>query len=328
MKLTISSAFLILFTIVLSGCFSDAPRDNPFDPQNPKSGIELSGTVFTFYAPHQGIGNARVLLLPGNIVTVTNSNGQFRFNDLKSGAYTLISTADGFATDSLTMQLNVSTSQAIFLNALPYFKQIRLTTRHISRWFPPPQDIFSLQFEVTADDNDGTGDIEKIWFIIDGINYSDTLQQVSPGSDTFKGSISEFDLPVNTLHELIGKPFLFFMKDIPGTTVTSEKQFLTRIIDETPVVTSPVGLATIGSFPITFRWNRVTSLLFPFTYSIEIFSINLGLIVDKIENVPADSGTLNYNGPLDNGDYFWVVDIVDELGNISSSKEGSFRVQQ
>ncbi|MFQ5583198.1 MAG: hypothetical protein ACE5GL_02030, partial [Calditrichia bacterium] len=113
-----------------------------------------------------------------------------------------------------------------------------------------------------------------------------------------------------------------------GARVTSEKQFLTRIIDETPVVTSPVGLATIGSFPITFRWNRVTNLLFPFTYSIEIYSINLGLIVDKIENIPPDSGSLNYNGPLDNGDYFWVVDIVDELGNISSSKEGSFRVQQ
>ncbi|MFQ5584899.1 MAG: carboxypeptidase-like regulatory domain-containing protein, partial [Calditrichia bacterium] len=208
-----TSAFFLFITIVLSGCFSDAPRDNPFDPQNSNGGLELSGTVFTFYAPHQSIGNAMVSLLPGNIVTLTNSNGRFRFNDLKSGSYTLISTADGFTTDSLTMYLTVSTSQDIFLNALPYFKQIQLTTHHIARWFPP-QDNYSLQIQVTADDNDGTGDIESLWYSIESISYSDTLQQISPGSDTFRGTVSEFDLPVPTLHTIIGKPFLFSVKDI------------------------------------------------------------------------------------------------------------------
>ena len=317
----------IFFTMIFIECISDASRNNPLDPQNPNSSVELSGTVFTLYPPHQPIENARVIINPGNIILITNSEGQFTFSNIKPGAYKLLGSAEGFSKDSIQIEISNTTSKDFFLNGLPYFKQIHLTTQHISRWFPSG-DIFSMQIEVIANDGDGAGDIDKIWYELENHSFTDTLTQVTPGSENFRGIASEFELPLNNLHELIGKPITFFIKDLPGEIVISDNHFLSRIIDETPQLISPVGLAIINTFPIILEWRRVTNLQYPFSYRIEILSIDLGLKVDEIENIQASESTIQYNNTLDNGDYFWVLYIVDEFGNNSSSKEGSFRVQQ
>jgi hypothetical protein len=318
--------FIFLGLIFLK-CISDAPRNNPLDPQNPNGGVELSGTVSTFYVPHQPIGNARVVLNPGNIILLTNQQGQFTFSNIKPGIYSLFSTAVGFAKDSLQIEISNTTSTNFFLNGLPYFKEARLVTQHISRWFPSG-DVFSMQIEVIANDRDGEGDLDKIWYELESFSFADTLIQVTPGSENFRGIASEFDLPLNNLHELIGKPITLFIKDFPGDTIVSENHFLSRIIDETPQLVSPVSLAIINTFPILLEWQRVTNLQYPFSYRIEIFSIDLGLRVDVIENIPASESNFQYTNILGNGDYFWVLYILDEYGNSSSSKEGSFRMQQ
>jgi hypothetical protein len=224
--------------------------------------------------------------------------------------------------------VNVTTNTEVnfVLDSLPYFSDIRITTSHVSHWFPP-EDVYSLQFQATGIDGDGVGDISKVWYEIENPVYTDSLQQLAPGSNIFRGQVIAQNLPVMTLHELIGKPFWFFIKDIPGYTSVSSPQFISRIIEDTPQLISPTGLVIISSFPITFKWTAINTIPFPFSLRIEIYSIDLGLRVEEINNIESTTNEFIYSTPLSNGDYYWILYIVDEYGNRSSSKESSFRIQ-
>jgi len=308
--------------ILILNCFSDAPRDNPLDPAN---GISLSGRVSRFYS-NNAIANATVRLNPGNQISVTNGTGNYQFPDISPGAYNLTIVTDGYAADSAEINIENSTELNFALDSLPHFRNISLTTSHITHWFPP-DDIYSMQVETVGQDGDGNGDIESVWLKIDQYNFSDTLQQTAPGSNIFRGQISAPELPINNLNELIGKPFRFFIKDLPGFTNSSLPQYISRIIEETPQLISPVGLTIISSDTINFKWQAIIDIHFPFAQKIEIYSVDLGLKVDEMSNINSDASEYLYTKPFSNGDYYWVLYIVDEFGNRSGSKEGSFRVQ-
>lgn len=314
--------FITIGILLISGCLSDARRDNPLDPAN---GISLSGGVKRLYS-NNGLPNAIVRLKPGNLVSVTDNAGIYRFSGISPGTHTLTVSADGFSSD--TSEINIENNMEVnfLLDSLPRFQNISVFTTHITHWFPP-DDIYSVVMEAAGYDGDGTGDIKDVWFRIEQINFSDTLQRVAPGSNTFRGQAVASSLPVINLQELIGKPFSFFIADIPGNRSESSPHFISRIIEETPQLISPVGLAVISSLPITFRWQAITNIPFPFTQKIEIYSIGLGLKVDEMSSIGSNISEYVYSKPLSNGDYYWVLYIVDELGNQSGSKEGSFRVQ-
>lgn len=313
----------VVFAIVLIlNCFSDAPRDNPLDPAN---GVSFSGTVRRIYS-NDVLQNASVRLSPGNRISITNSNGRYQFSDIAPGSYKALVFADGFSSDTAEVNIEKNIEINFSLDSLPYFRNVFLTTSHITHWFPP-DDTYSIVLEATGYDGDGTGDIKVVWYGIESINFSDTLQRVAPGSNIFRGQAVATSLPLTNLHELIGKPFRFFIEDIPGKATESSPHFITRIIEETPQLISPVSLAIISSFPITFKWQPVTNVQFTFTQRIEIYSIGLGLKVDEMSSIASNMSEYIYSSPLSNGDYYWVLYIMDELGNQSGSKEGSFRVQ-
>lgn len=265
-------------------------------------------------------------LTPGNRISITNQNGLYQFSKVQPGLYQLNVFADGFSINTAEVNVTTNTEVNFALDSLPYFGDITITTSHISHWFPP-EDVYSVQFQATGIDGDGIGDISKVWYEIEDPSYLDTLQQLSPGSNIFRGQAIAQNLPVITLHELIGKPFRFFIEDIPGYLNVSSSQFISRIIDDTPQLISPTGLVTISSFPITFKWTTINTIPFPFTLRIEIYSIDLGLRVEEINNIESIANEFSYSTPLSNGDYYWVLYIVDEYGNRSSSKESSFRIQ-
>jgi len=317
--------FLIKITlgiILILNCFPDAPRDNPLDPAN---GISLSGSVNRLYS-NNALPNATIRLKPGNRISITNGNGIYQFSDISPGNYSLIVSMDGFSSDTAEINIEKNIEVNFSLDSLPNFQNISVTTTHITHWFPP-DDIYTVVLEAAGYDGDGTGDIKDVWYRIEQINFSDTLQRVAPGSNIFRGQAVASSLPVINLHELIGKPFMFFIEDIPGNNSVSSPHFISRIIEETPQLASPVGLAIISSFPITFRWQAITNIQFPFTQKIEIYSIGLGLKVDEMSSIGSNMSEYIYSTPLSNGDYYWILYIVDELGNQSGSKEGSFRVQ-
>jgi len=266
------------------------------------------------------------MLTPGNLVTIADDAGNFRFSNVLPGSYLLISNAPGFLTDSISLNLQADTTVVFHMDALPFFKKITLTTHHVSRFFPP-DDLYSLKIEAEVDDNDGVNDIQLVIYQIEQQNFQDTLMPTTtPGLFSIQRSAGDF--PTRSIHRLVGYPFQFIVLDSPGAQVKSLPQYISRIIETIPELTEPISLATISSFPIFFRWQPVF-LPYKFTFKIEIYRIDFGIpsLIFGQSGIPENATEFQYDIQLTAGDYFWVLYIVDEFGNSSRSREGAFRVQ-
>jgi hypothetical protein len=308
-----------------SACIEDASHDNPLDPANGSAKLQLSGQVLTLYHPRVAIPQATVLIQPGNLVVLSDTDGLFRFNNLETGNYTLICQASGYRLDSATVNIQANSNHTFLLDGLPLFEQISIKAHHRSRWFPL-EEIYFIEFESMVNDPDGIGDIQSVICEIPSMNYSDTLQaEIEAGK--FSSILFDSDLPVSSVHQLIGREIYFVVEDDFGTKTISDAKFLTRIIEQTPQLLSPIELQSIDSFPINFQWERI-SVPYPATLKIEIFQINLGIAfkADEIEEIAINDKNYIYSENLNPGDYFWTINIVDEFGNSSSSREGTFKI--
>ncbi|MFZ0389169.1 MAG: hypothetical protein WAN36_01835, partial [Calditrichia bacterium] len=153
-KFILRGVFLLAL-LFLSGCWSDAPRDNPLQSNSAET-YSFQGTVHTYY-PHQPrslLSGASVLLKPENRISVTGPEGTFGFKQLPAGSYTAIAAAAGFAADTLKFDLPGTSTHSFFLDGLPYFKDLSIESRHVSRLFPV-EDLYYLELHLTASDTDG-----------------------------------------------------------------------------------------------------------------------------------------------------------------------------
>ncbi len=316
--------FIIAF-LALS-CLPDAERDNPLDNNNPGTYLRLDGIIYTYYPPYHVIKNAIIYMQPGSHVVMSDHNGAYCFEKVLAGNYTLTCQADSFEVDTVQVEISANTSHNFNLNGLPEISNISLTTHHLLRWYPP-EDIYYLELSATVDDKDGTGDINFVHYQIPSENFCDTLQQGATAGE-FNKQLLEGDMPAQSIQSLTGKEFIFYVCDKPGATVSSANHFLTRIIEKTPVLVSPVYMQHVQSPPINLKWEEV-SLPYNFTYKIELFiknEINQFIKFDEIEKISADSTSFSYEPSLDAGDYYWILSIIDEFNNSSCSKEGGFVV--
>ncbi|MCB0281351.1 MAG: carboxypeptidase regulatory-like domain-containing protein [Calditrichaeota bacterium] len=317
---------LILF-LYLTSCLDDVAHDNPIDPDNKNQGLQLKGKVQTLYAPVAPIPNAVLSIQQLNKNIFSAPDGTFEFNNLEPGNYVILCSAPGYNTDSIEINLGSHSNINFNLDGLPYFERISLSTHHITRFFPV-DDFFNITLEAKVNDTDGVSDIHKVFFEIPEFSASDTLP-ASLIAGEFRMTLSVSDLPVNTIHSLIGRAFFLSVMDDAGIIVKSGEQFLTRIIDETPIVTFPQNLTTVVADTINFEW-QVVRLPFWFTHTIEIYQINFGLLsfVTEINNIGATETSYIFANNLPNGDYVWILIVEDEFGNTSSSKEGTFNVSK
>lgn len=325
MKIIYSLIFILLY--LLLNCFSDAPRDNPLDTGNNMPKYQLNGFVQTYYPnlTNSFLRNARITLVPSNEFSISDADGYFFFNNLSPGTYVIYCQATGFVEDSMEIKIENNKQVNFRLDGLPYFKNISISTHHISRWFPV-DDLYFLQFAVAAGDTDGVEELDIAEFEIADYSIRDTLDQsVTAGKFDFTFFLNDYGIA--SLHQLIGKPFMFYIKDNFGATQASDKQYINRIIEETPVLLAPVELTVIQSIPFNIQWERIF-LPYPFTLKIEIFRIvsGLNIKVAEIPNISGELDTYSYGNVLSPGDYFWTLYIKDEFGNESRSKEGSFRI--
>lgn len=316
----IANIFGIMFVVLFHGCSSDAPRDNPLDPVN---GIRIEGRVERYYE-NTAIREAKLLLKPTNKIALTTAEGSYAIDQISPGSYTLVCQADGFSPDSVELNIQQSTTANFKLNGLPYFRNISLTTHHISS-FSTPNDSFYVLLNVAADDHDNRSDVKMVWYRIDDFGFADTLFEENPQEKSFSGELDIRDLGIASLQQLEGKPFTFFVEDLPAGVTVSNQYFITRIIDITPTGQAPLNVAV--SPPLNFEWDGL-SLPFTFSFEIEVRKINFSFftLVGEVNNIPASDTTATFSNPLEQGEYFWVLYIVDEFGNRSRSLENPFIV--
>ncbi len=323
-------AFFSFFWLVWAlGCLGDAPRDNPLDPANSPNTATLSGQVLTLYPPREPLAGVTLALFPEGRLTRSDNNGQFQFQDLKTGSYTLTASLNGFAADTQLVSLQSNQFVSLFLDALPVVDSVSLTTHHAARSFPP-SDLYQYNLMAYVSDSDGLQDIALVWYEVSGHQFLDTLvlkSAMGSRQGLFSIQRTASQLPGGSLHQLAGQPFQIHITDVAGNTVTTDPVFISRIIETIPTIDSPAGLSTVTQFPVDLLWQPVI-LPFSFHWRIELHRVNLGLptLLNTYEPIPADSTRFTLTTPLSSGDYLWVLFIVDNLGNTSRSREGVFRV--
>ena len=313
----------IMFVFIWCGCTSDAPRDNPLDSTN---GMQVTGKVERLY-DNTGIKNAMLLLKPTTKSTISAADGTFTIENVSPGSYTLVCQAEGFAPDSIVMDIQQSRTASFRLNGLPFFRSISVTTNHISS-FSAPNDSFFVLVNAAADDLDNRGDVKLVRYTMDAFSFADTLFETNSQEKIFSSELTAGDLGISSIQQLSGKPFVFYVEDLPGGVSASQEVFTTRIIERTPVGKEPQNVAISGQGPINFKWLPV-SQPYPFTFDIEIRRINFSffILIGEIQNIPAADTTASFSGNLSQGEYFWTLFITDEYGNRSRSLENPFIVQ-
>ncbi len=316
--------------ITISGCFDPAERDNPLDPgstgYNPQG--KIRGYIGAYYVPQQPVAGATVSLYPSGKSQFSGTDGSFEFNGLPAGQYKLKATQTGYRSDSVEITVNNDIQEIqLQLNAIPVIKKITLQTHHISRWWPS-DDLYYLQIATEIEDADGANEIDSAWAEVPVDGSSFPLARVDLNG-IFTTSIVSQELSLPSLYHLQGRPIIARCRDFVGNQALSEKVYITRIIEQVPELIFPTGLANINTGPIIFKWETLY-LKFPFTLKIEIFQITLGVYnkIYEFSDLPSNANEFKFSQALDEGDYFWVLYIIDEYDDSSRSKEGAFRIIQ
>jgi hypothetical protein len=319
-------AFLLAgLSLLVSGCVPDASHDNPLDPDSrafSNSGT-LSGNVLSFYQPYAGISGALVTIQPSGIAGVTNSAGAFSVSGVPAGSARIIVSRSGYLTDTVDTKAVVGSESKvdIHLDALPVVGTCQVVTRKIDQWWP--HAVFSALVSGTLTDPDGLGDIAGATLQVDTMKFAMTYV---PDQQLYQVSIDAATLPQGSLEWLVGKPLTITARDRIGASTLGKSFSVTRIIQDTPILISPTALDTASASPLLV-WAQPT-LQFPYSYKLELFRLDQGLpsLLWSVSNVSASLSSFQYPNTLPTGVYFWTISVVDEFGNLSRSKEGSFLV--
>lgn len=322
----------LLVTIVLSACLGEAEHSNPLDPRSDEFEEvgEIVGTTTRFYPPFAAVENAEVRLTPGPVLTMSDADGRFVFDDVPVGEYVLEAAKNGFVSSEQTVsvELGATTGEVrIRLDGLPILRRVIFRSVHISRWFPP-DDLFLLEAIVFAEDADGLSDLDRIWFEMPVPGFERDLFETGIAG-RYEASIPADSLPGGNLFALQGVEMHAFARDDAGFQSDTGPHFLVRVIEYTPVAEDPQGQENVGTTTPTLVWEDA-ALPYDYSYRIDIVhdQANVQTLVRTLEDIPKDRTSYTVETSLAPGTYFWTVSVVDAHGNRSRSKEAGFVVPQ
>ncbi len=322
-------AGVVVLVLLVGGCFDGASRTNPLDPRGEEfEGVgAVSGRVTGFYPPFPGLDGVEVRLEPGPVTAMTRDGGAFGLDRLPEGEYILTASRPGYASvvDTCTIRVGETAEVEIRLDGLPAVDHFEIQSVHISRWWPPPQELFRL--EVTADvgDPDGLSDIDRVWIEVPAFGLVDTLvASATPGR--YLAILQESTLPVG-VESLLGHDHVVYVRDRAGVVTASGARQIARLIAPTPVALTPTSLALLSDAAPLFTWEPLL-LVYPYTYRLDVVRVdeNIQTVVETIENLSPGTESVKAPNPLAAGEYFWTISVVDEFGNRSRSREAGFRI--
>jgi hypothetical protein len=311
---------LIVAMLLCSAC--NAPRNNPFDPQNPRSPyVVLEGHVRAQSLPRAALDGVTMFWKNDSRFVQTDAQGHFRFENLLPENDWLFIEKSGYKKDSVFVLWEGSKQIAldIFLNAMPVLENLQLSTEILHQYFSNQEARLVVKAQISDRDND----IDAVFVKSEKFGLRKALDY-DVNDKSYIALLKLFDLKVNNLEELIGEDFLILVKDRAEDEIVAGKSGIKRVIQEEIEFESPAGDQQVSSTP-TFTWKRFRPG-FPVTFTLEIFTFE-GLVFQK-SGLPAESISYTMETPLAPGEYLWVVWCVDEFQNRSRSKPASFIVMQ
>jgi hypothetical protein len=324
-------SIIIGLSLLLSAC-SDAPRDNPLDPQSPnyQGNAMVSGKVFVL-DQNSPVVQARVTCLENGLSILTDSTGMFAFAKIDVGSLTFVCTKTGFVPDTQKIVLQAGAPQQISfgLNGYPYVISQNILTRKIDQYYPSPQ--YFVDVSASVSDPNGIEDVDSVWFVVDTIRL---VMNYSPTTNMFQTTIYKYSFPTNTIQWLVGKPLTIQSTDRSNALGTGPAFYVTRIIEDeaTPVYPSSLNNDTTGSTPL-LKWTS-PNVTYNFSYTLVVSLVSSG--TEQVwwtysglnsQNQELQFPSDNTTQPLQPGNYVWTISVVDDFGNYSRSKESSFVVR-
>jgi hypothetical protein len=311
---------LIIATSLCAAC--NAPRNNPFDPQNPRSPyVALEGHVHTQSLPRAALGGAALFWKNGTRLVQTDTLGYFYFENLMPENDWLHIEKSGYKKDSVFVFWGGDKQIAldISLNAMPVMENLQISTEILHQYFSNQESRLVVKARISDRDND----VDSVFARSEKFGLRKALDY-DVDDKTYVATLKLFDLKVDNLEELIGEDFLILVKDRAADEIVVGKSGVKRVIQNEIEFESPAGDQVVSPTP-TFTWKRFRPG-FSFTFTLEIFTFD-GLVFQK-NGLPAESISYTMETPLAPGEYLWVVWCVDEFQNRSRSKPASFIVMQ
>ncbi|RKX70488.1 hypothetical protein DRP53_04895 [candidate division WOR-3 bacterium] len=300
----------------------NAPRDNPFDPN---LGGNICGRVLS--RGLSGIPGVEVLCPEANAFTYTDSAGNFSLFGLPEDSLWIFFDHDSFVSDSVRVSLRKGRidSITIHLNGKPYLINCKITTHHYERnW--PPDPLYFCQLSAIARDLDGEFDIDSVWFTIPEISLTRRLSY-SPSEQNFNYTLFADELPGENLEVLVGKDVFFMISDKENAVSSSGPYHVGRIIYRSPCVIFPAGGQDTIKSETSFVWHRFDQGFYV-RYHGEIVRIiggGPGEIAHTFDLSGQNDTTYRLGSSLlDPGEYYWTLEVIDNLGNSCRSKEEKF----
>lgn len=318
--------FLLLVFASLLFCVPE--RDNPYDPNS--KFYQKKTTLLGICQNRTGrpIPNCQITVSPlrGNTTyqALTDGNGRYELSDCPAESIFVSAEKEGFAKKSVLVSPQVYRDETLnfVLEGLPKFLGLNLFSYFCSRHIPRDSSVLCLRAEVK--DEEGQGDIQRVFALIEGL--ADTLQLFFQAGFSYENFFLEESLSI-TLDEMTGRQIYFVAEDIFGHSVVSSPLRLIRVIRNPPEPISPLGGDSVGPNP-SLSWH-LPQYLFSYTQFVEIYFIRPNLepiLYRHYENIPPNETLLTVADSLITGYYYWQIGIKDGYNNWAKSAEAVFRV--
>lgn len=312
--------------MLLAWCYisCSAPRDNPLDVNNPDNQVALlDGYVHTASLPHSGISNANILFESAGVSAVTDANGYFSFKTIKLVSGWVKISATGYLTDSIYVDLTPGLKKTLdeYLYFIPVIDSLYFYSTVINRYTVGPLTSITTKFKITDKDNN----IDSVFIYNESLGVRKAL-----GYDLltkwFTKSLYLSDINTDDIEKVIGKNFSIIVKNTSQKETIIGSSQIKRVINNDITFSSPSGTDTVSSTP-TFSWKRF-SAGYTFNYQIEVYTNEIApTLVSEIDNISSDAISYTCPTTLAQGDYFWVIWVIDEFQNRARSKPASFLVR-
>ncbi|MCB9391432.1 MAG: hypothetical protein H6506_02135 [Calditrichaeota bacterium] len=205
------------------------------------------------------------------------------------------------------------------IEPVPTF-QARVRSVHTARLFPTT-DSYSVLTELWPDSAIQIDSVKVHYDSRAAVRMS--LTNEGRWAATFTSSYFQDDY----LESVVGQPFDFLVHSSKDSHEVGPV-YLFRVLQATPVVTSPDSNQVVGHQP-QFNWEPF-SALFPFRYQVALDRILDFSIVARIwasDTLSSNQRIVQYPDSLEDDDYYWTLYVYDEFTNSSRSREGYFVVE-
>ena len=291
----------------------------------------IKGVVRAAAPSLKALQNVKVLWKNKNILTSTNQQGEFIFeNTLYESGWLFFETAN-YSIDSFYVELNNQREESkdigtIYLNSIPILHNFELFTSVENK----PPNIINYRIEVHAEISDEEGDIDSVFLKCDELQISKAINY-NLSTRQFEGRFKTLELNLSSIEDVIGKDFYIVVLDRNSKTFDVGSSNIKRVIKDYVGIRSPANDEFTSSLP-AFSWNRFQPG-FNFEYSVEVFTREtIPVLIWSRANIKKDdtqtfmTTTPSFTG-LPAGDYYWVIWCIDDFGNRAQSTPGTFSVQ-